>query len=91
MMRLVDAKRNKISNISPNRYFMLLVMKTTQTQLLTVQAAADVIGLSVWTLRAWAYAGKVSSVKLGKRLLIPQSELDRLVSENTRPRLESVR
>lgn len=44
-------------------------------------------GVSRWTWRRWAYDGKVSSVKLGKRLLIPSSEITRLVSENTRPRL----
>jgi len=30
-----------------------------------------------------AYDGKVASVKLGKRLLIPTSEIERLVSENS--------
>ena len=45
-------------------------------------------GVSRWTWRRWAYDGKVVSVKLGKRLLIPSSEISRLVAENTRPRLD---
>jgi len=44
-------------------------------------------GVSRWTWRRWAYDGKVASVKLGKRLLIPRAEIARLVSENLRPRL----
>jgi len=44
-------------------------------------------GVSRWTWRRWAYDGKVASVKLGKRLLIPSAEISRLVAENTRPRL----
>jgi hypothetical protein len=44
-------------------------------------------GLSRWTWRRWAYAGKVTSVKVGKRLLIPGSEYERLMREGTRPAL----
>lgn len=54
---------------------------------LGVADAEAVTGVSRWTWRRWAYSGKVSSVKLGKRLLIPASEISRLVAENTRPRL----
>jgi excisionase family DNA binding protein len=54
---------------------------------LSVTDAEAVTGVSRWTWRRWAYSGKVSSVKLGKRLLIPASEISRLVAENTRPRL----
>lgn len=56
--------------------------------LLGVAEAEELTGVSRWTWRRWAYDGKVSSVKLGKRLLIPSAEIARLVEENTRPRLE---
>jgi hypothetical protein len=46
------------------------------------------IGLSVWTIRQWAYRGKVASAKLGSRLIIPTSDLDRIIAENLRPALE---
>jgi len=57
-------------------------------KLLTVQAASVALGLSVWTLRAWAYAGKISSNKLGRRLMVSTAEIDRLIAESERPRLE---
>lgn len=47
-------------------------------------------GVSRWTWRRWAYDGKVASVKLGKRLLIPNTEIERLIAENTRPRFEAL-
>jgi excisionase family DNA binding protein len=62
-----------------------------EAQYLGVAEAETITGVSKWTWRRWAYDGKVASVKLGKRLLIPTSEIERLVSENTRPRLAEVR
>jgi predicted site-specific integrase-resolvase len=44
-------------------------------------------GLSVWTWRRWAYDGKIASVKAGKRLLIPASEVERIMREGLRPAL----
>jgi predicted site-specific integrase-resolvase len=52
-----------------------------------VADAEKLTGLSRWTWRRWAYTGRVTSIKLGKRLLIPLSEITRLVEENTRPRV----
>lgn len=52
--------------------------------LLTIDQAADFLGLSAWTLRYWVKAGKLPSVKLGRRVLIEKAELSRLVSENRR-------
>ena len=37
-----------------------------------------------------AYDGRVESTKVGTRLLIPASEVDRVISEGTRPRLSEV-
>jgi excisionase family DNA binding protein len=54
---------------------------------LGVREAEEVTGVSLWTWRRWAYDGKITSVKFGKRLLIPTSEITRIVAENTRPRL----
>ncbi len=54
---------------------------------LGVAEAEAQTGVSRWTWRRWAYDGKITSVKLGKRLLIPASEIERLVTDNTRPRL----
>jgi excisionase family DNA binding protein len=60
-------------------------VKTMEAQYLGVSEAEALTGVSKWTWRRWAYDGKVASVKLGKRLLIPASEIARLVDENTRP------
>ena len=47
--------------------------------------------ISVWTARQWAYRGKIASCKAGKHLLIPASEVSRLVTEGMRPRVSEVR
>jgi excisionase family DNA binding protein len=50
--------------------------------LIGVDKAAGILGLSPWTLRSWITKGKITSAKLGARRLIPQSELERLISES---------
>jgi excisionase family DNA binding protein len=57
-------------------------------RLLTIQNFADAIGISVWTARQYAYAGKIASVKIGKRLQVPATEVDRLIEQNMRPALQ---
>jgi excisionase family DNA binding protein len=59
---------------------------TTQ-RLLSVKDFGALLGVSLWTVRGWAYKGRVASVKLGARMMIPTTELDRLIEENLRPRL----
>ena len=51
-----------------------------------VKDAARRLGISVWTLRKRAYEGAITSVKIGANLLIPESEIDRMVREGLRPR-----
>jgi excisionase family DNA binding protein len=62
---------------------------TNLQQLFSVADAERATGISRWTWRRWAYDGKISSVKLGKRLMVSKQELDRVIAEGTRPRLES--
>ncbi len=50
-----------------------------------VVVAGDETGLSPWTWRRWAYEGKVASIKVGRRLLIPRSEIERVLAEGLRP------
>jgi excisionase family DNA binding protein len=54
-------------------------------RLLSIKDFAASIGISVWTVRGWAYRGRIASVKLGARMMIPTTELDRLIEENLRP------
>ena len=51
-----------------------------------VREAAGLLGISVWTLRKWAYQGNVTSIKIGAKLQIPESEIERLICEGLRPR-----
>lgn len=58
----------------------------SQRVLIPVAEAAQIVGLSVWTLRRWAYNGTIASSKMGSRLLVPVSEIEALVSASIRPR-----
>lgn len=68
---------------------MDVAMRRLAAEFLSVKEAAEVTGLSPWTWRAWAYKGKVASVKAGRRLLIPRAEIDRTLREGYRPAIES--
>jgi len=62
-----------------------------ECRLLPVREFARVIGVSVWTARAWAYAGRIASVKVGSLLQVPCDEVDRLIAEGLRPRVHGTR
>jgi hypothetical protein len=64
------------------------VIAKVEPELVSVQGAEVMTGRSRWSWRRDAYAGKIASVKLGKKLLIPIAEIRRVVAEGTRPRLE---
>ena len=55
--------------------------------LVDARGAGEYLGLSIWTVRKKAYAGEISSVKIGSRLLFDLDELDLVRAEHTRPRL----
>jgi excisionase family DNA binding protein len=59
----------------------------SEPEVIRVREFARRLQVSVWTARAWAYRGKIASCKAGKHLLIPTSEVSRLIAENTRPSL----
>jgi Helix-turn-helix domain len=56
-----------------------------KAEYLTVAELEAITGKSKWSWRRMCYSGRISSVKLGKSLLVPVSELERLMAENTRP------
>lgn len=66
---------------------MALIAKV-EPEFVSVQAAEIMTGRSKWSWRRDAYSGKIASVKLGARLLIPVSEIRRLVAEGMRPRID---
>jgi len=61
--------------------------KNDESQLVSVEDAAARLGLKPATMRLWSAQRKVASVKLGRRRLIPESEIVRLVETNLIPAL----
>jgi len=59
-------------------------------EFLSVKEAKALTGISDWTWREWAEIGKCASVKIGHRLLIPVSEIQRLLLEGLRPACKNV-
>ncbi len=54
-------------------------------RLLSIDDTAICLGLSPWTIRAWLRDGKLNSHKIGKRRLIPASEVARLLEQTFKP------
>ncbi len=53
--------------------------------MLTVEQAAERLGLRVSTLRAWVLRRKISYAKIGRSVRIPEQEIERIIRENTIP------
>jgi hypothetical protein len=70
----------------PVRRLKKLMAETVQPEFMSVDQAEILTGVSRWTWRGYAYAGKVESCKVGARLLIPITEIRRIIAEGTRPR-----
>jgi excisionase family DNA binding protein len=64
-----------------------VVRNLEKARYVSVIEGEELTGLSRWTLRRWYMDGKISSIKVGSRVLIPMSEIDRVIAEGTRPRL----
>jgi excisionase family DNA binding protein len=62
-------------------------MEVRSKGLNSIEATAARLGVRPITIRTWAAARKIEKVKLGRRVLIPESEIERLIAENTIPRL----
>jgi excisionase family DNA binding protein len=52
-----------------------------EDRLVSIKEAASILAISPWTVRAWITQGKITSAKLGARRLVPESEVNRLLSE----------
>lgn len=66
----------------------MAIIAKVEPELVSVQGAEIMTGRSRWSWRRDAYEGRISSVKLGAKLLIPVSEIRRVIAEGTRHRLE---
>ncbi len=47
--------------------------------LISVVVAADYIGVSPYTVRAWIRQRRVAHVRLGRRVLLDRADLERLI------------
>jgi excisionase family DNA binding protein len=51
-----------------------------QKCLFNLKEVALVTGLSVNTIRAWAHAGKIPTIKMGRRRMVKRNDLEAIVS-----------
>jgi hypothetical protein len=66
------------------------VAARVEPEFVSAVEAEIMTGRSKWTWRKDANRGRIASVKLGRRLLIPISEIRRLLAEGVRPRVEQI-
>ncbi len=48
----------------------------------SVEEAARLLGISKWTVRGYIRDGKLRPVRLGRRVLLSEEELERLVAQS---------
>jgi helix-turn-helix protein len=73
-------KRTKgIRNLKAN------ILQAAQAEFCSVDTAEAMTGISRWTWRSWAYKGRIGSCKAGRRLLLPLTEVRRILAEGYRP------
>lgn len=61
---------------------MQLNVQQTPQVTIPIQKAAEMLGLSHWTLRRMVAQGKVIAVKLNKRVMIEAEEIQRLIERS---------
>jgi excisionase family DNA binding protein len=60
-------------------------MDAKQTALLSVTQFADALGVTPACIRRWILERKITTVKLGRLIRVPASEVERLVNSGLRP------
>lgn len=53
-------------------------------QLKSVEEAAETLALSPWTVRAYIRQGKITPVRIGRRVLIEPREIQRVIEQGRR-------
>jgi excisionase family DNA binding protein len=66
-------------------------MREHQSKLLSVPEFAEALGVTPACIRRWLLEQKVSSIKIGRLVRVPESEVDRIVSQGYRPAKPQVR
>ena len=57
-------------------------------KLLIVREAAEALTLTVACMRAWILLRRIGYTKIGRNVRIPQTEIDRIISDGFIPRRE---
>jgi excisionase family DNA binding protein len=57
--------------------------------LLGIEEAAQLIGLSKYTVRAYVQKGLIKPTRIGSRVLVPLAEIKRISVEGLRPGLKN--
>lgn len=52
-------------------------------ELLNLREGASELRLSIHTLRAWVFQGRLPVVRLGRRVLLKREDLEKLIEKNT--------
>ncbi len=55
-----------------------------EKRLISVEDAARYLGVKKSTIYSWAWRRKIPSVKMGRRLLFDQEDLDRMIAAGKR-------
>jgi excisionase family DNA binding protein len=55
-----------------------------EKRLISVEDAARYLGVQKSTIHSWAWRRKIPSVKMGRRLLFDQEDLDRMIEAGKR-------
>ncbi len=84
----VVAPKLPILRESENDVIQSKVNRNIEPELLGMADAEAMTGRSRWSWRRDCYSGAIASVKIGRRLFVPISEVRRVIAECTRPRLE---
>ncbi|MEE8114692.1 MAG: helix-turn-helix domain-containing protein [Nitrososphaerales archaeon] len=59
-------------------------MQENNLVMLSPQEFADRLSISRWTVYAWLQEARIRSVKIGRLVRIPESELERIIQEGSR-------
>ena len=57
-------------------------------RLLSPREFAEQLSISRWTAYSWISTGRVASVKIGRLVRVPQSEVDRIIRQGSREGIE---
>jgi len=60
----------------------MAIQDESQIHLIDAREAATRLGLSIWTVYAWARTGRIPSIRLGTRRLFAVQDLDRLITDS---------